>query len=232
MEEMAGVAVRQQTSPLPLEGIIPVFHQPEDGVEDTTVSTVKSEKTRRRSSLLVSRFGQVRHSWSPSIGYGAQWPLSFPDPNPREPRRYRTRSDRRFSRSFRCIIARSQIPTICSATREFHRLPGGDHGVFIRSSYLASRHRVSTRLGPKRGPTRPALSMTTSLRCVTSQESHRSPKRSGGLSPDRFPLGDQRTTSKWSTHRTSLLGCLSPSMSESWRPANSKTNLKRPNNRL
>lgn len=67
MEEMAGVAVRQQTSPLPLEGIIPVFHQPEDGVEDTTVSTVKSEKARRRSSLLVSRFGQVRHSWSPSI---------------------------------------------------------------------------------------------------------------------------------------------------------------------
>lgn len=67
MEEMAGVGVRQQTNPLPLAGIIPVFHQPEDGGKDTTVGTVKLEKTRRRGSLLVSRFGQVRRGWSLQI---------------------------------------------------------------------------------------------------------------------------------------------------------------------
>ena len=229
---MAGVAVRQQTSPLPLEGIIPVFHQPEDGVEDTTVSTVKSEKARRRSSLLVSRFGQVRHSWSPSIGImvlNGLYPFQTQTPeNPVDIALGQTGVSRAASAVSSLVL---KSPLYAQPPVSF-RLPGGDHGVFIRSSHLASRHRVSTRLGPKRGPTRPALSMTTSLRCVTSQESRRSPKRSEGLSPDRFPLGDQRTTSKWSTHRTSLLGCLSPSMSESWRPANSKTNLKRPNNRL
>lgn len=63
MEEMADVAARQRVASLPPAGIIPIFHQPEDSGDDTTVSTVKSEKSRRRGSLLVSRFGQVRRGW-------------------------------------------------------------------------------------------------------------------------------------------------------------------------
>ena len=61
MEEMAEAAARQRAASLPPTNIIPVFHQPEDR-EDPTASTVKSERSRRRGSLLVSRFGQVRHS--------------------------------------------------------------------------------------------------------------------------------------------------------------------------
>jgi len=60
VEEMADVAARQQTTPLPAASMIPIFQQPEDGGEDTTPGTAKSEKIRRRGSLSVSRFGQVR----------------------------------------------------------------------------------------------------------------------------------------------------------------------------
>jgi len=67
LEEMAEVTAQRQATPLPLADIIPVFQQPGDGDEDTTASTAKSEKSRRRGSLSVSRFGQVRRSWSPLI---------------------------------------------------------------------------------------------------------------------------------------------------------------------
>ena len=58
MEEMAEVTAQQQASSLPPANII--FHQPGDDGEETTAGTVKSERTRRRGSLSVSRFGQVR----------------------------------------------------------------------------------------------------------------------------------------------------------------------------
>ena len=63
MEEMAEVAARQRAASLPPATIIPVFHQPEDR-DDGTASMVKSERSRRRGSLLVSRFGRVRRNWS------------------------------------------------------------------------------------------------------------------------------------------------------------------------
>ena len=62
---MADVSARQQASPLPSTGIVPVFQQPEDG-EDPTTSMVRSAKARRRASLSISRFGQVTRSW-PSL---------------------------------------------------------------------------------------------------------------------------------------------------------------------
>lgn len=67
MEEMAEVATRQQVTPLPPANTIPVFQQPEDGGEYTAATTSKSERTRRRGSLSISRFGQVTRSWSPLI---------------------------------------------------------------------------------------------------------------------------------------------------------------------
>jgi len=67
LEEMAEVAAQRQATPLPSASIIPVFQQPEGGDEDATVSTAKSEKSRRRTSLSVSRFGQVRRGWSALI---------------------------------------------------------------------------------------------------------------------------------------------------------------------
>jgi len=62
VEERAEAAARQRAASPPPANVIPIFHQPEDR-EDHTASTVKSERSRRRGSLLVSRFGQVRHGW-------------------------------------------------------------------------------------------------------------------------------------------------------------------------
>jgi len=68
VEEMAEVAARQQVTTLPPASTL-TFHQPEDGGDDTTASPVRSEKTRRRGSLLVSRFGQVpEHSVDIALG--------------------------------------------------------------------------------------------------------------------------------------------------------------------
>lgn len=64
MEEMAEAAARQQATSSPPASIVPVFQQPEYGGEDTIANTVKSEKARRRASLSISRFGQVRHGGS------------------------------------------------------------------------------------------------------------------------------------------------------------------------
>lgn len=55
VEEMAE---RRQGTPLPTGNIIPVFQPPVDG-EDASASVLKSEKSRRRGSLSVSRFGQI-----------------------------------------------------------------------------------------------------------------------------------------------------------------------------
>ena len=59
VEEMAEVAARQQAASLPPTSLIPVFQQPDDGGEYTAMGTAKSERTRRRASLSISRFGQV-----------------------------------------------------------------------------------------------------------------------------------------------------------------------------
>lgn len=58
VEEMAETTARRQASPLPSGSITPIFQHPGDG-KGTTVSTLRSEKSRRRGSLSVSRFGQV-----------------------------------------------------------------------------------------------------------------------------------------------------------------------------
>jgi len=58
VEEMAETTARRQASPLPSGSIIPIFQHPADG-RDTTVSTLRSERSRRRGSLSVSRFGQI-----------------------------------------------------------------------------------------------------------------------------------------------------------------------------
>jgi len=58
VEEMAEVSARQEATPPPPTGIIPVFQQPGD-VEDPAMSMVRSAKARRRASLSISRFGQV-----------------------------------------------------------------------------------------------------------------------------------------------------------------------------
>ena len=53
------MAEKAAPTPLPLGRTTPVFQQPGD-CEDTSASTLKSEKSRRRGSLSISRFGQVR----------------------------------------------------------------------------------------------------------------------------------------------------------------------------
>lgn len=58
VEEMAETSARRQATPVPSGSIIPIFQQPGDG-EDPGASTLKSEKSRRRGSLSVSRFGQI-----------------------------------------------------------------------------------------------------------------------------------------------------------------------------
>lgn len=128
VEEMIENSVRRQPTPLPLGSTAPVFQQPGD-CQDISASTHKSEKSRRRGSLSVSRFGQVRRiRWSFSARRSI-CSLSFTDP--RRIRRRRSRSDWHFSLCIRRIIAHSQIPIICSASCEFCGL---DHDAFIHSS--------------------------------------------------------------------------------------------------
>ena len=138
MEEIADVAARQQANSLPLPSVTPVFQRPEGGGEDTTASLVKSEKTRRRGSLSISRFGQVRRSLLRAFHDAVLKPPPF-FADPRAFRRYSPQSEWCFSNNIRRIIARSQIPIICSASSEFCGLPSFDHSPFIRSSLPCSQ---------------------------------------------------------------------------------------------
>lgn len=58
VEEMAEISTRRQGTPLPPGTIIPASHKLGNG-EDTNTGTLKSERSRRRGSLSVSRFGQI-----------------------------------------------------------------------------------------------------------------------------------------------------------------------------
>lgn len=69
----------------------------------------------------------LNRRWSPSL------------PDSRELRRRCPRSGRHFSLSVRRIIARSQIPSICSASCELCGLLGFDHDAFIYSSVYSSQ---------------------------------------------------------------------------------------------
>ena len=120
---MAENSARRQPTPLPLgRSITPVFEQPGD-CEEISASALRSEKSRRRGSLSVSRFGQVRHIRS---AFDVQWCPSFPDS--RKLGRRCSLPDWYLSVCVRRVIARAQIPFICSATCEFCRR---DHDAFI-----------------------------------------------------------------------------------------------------
>ena len=138
MEEMAEASTRRRGTPLPSGNIIPMFQQPGDG-EDTYGSTLKSERSRRRGSLSVSRFGQVSRvsSLLIDISPSVHWYQSSPDP--RELRRRYPRPDRNFSICVRCIVAHSQIAFIRSPSCEFCELPCFDHDEFICSSLRVSQ---------------------------------------------------------------------------------------------
>lgn len=58
VEEMAETSTRRQGTPLPSGSITPTFQQPGDS-EGTYGITLKSERSRRRGSLSISRFGQI-----------------------------------------------------------------------------------------------------------------------------------------------------------------------------